>query len=310
MRFITVMRFTAVTFGVGPTIRHLGVVINHHLRKYESSDLETVKKIDKGLYADDFSGGETDDEKAVTLYRKTRSIFKDANMNMRKWRSNSQAVMEAVAEDEGCNEESSESNVAKMILNPEESSPVKVLGIPWDTVLDMLTFSLKGAISRGQQEGEMTKSRLLGASASLFDLIGLLAPVTFALKSLFQAVCISGIAWEDVLGADARRVWERWLSGAEKVREFVMPRCYIPEILSCSEVVLVGFCDASEKGYAAVIYIRGDFGDEMEVRTNFVSSKTKVAPIAKQTIPRLELLGALLLAMLLKRVMDILVNTI
>ena len=89
-----------------------------------------------------------------------------------------------------------------------------------------------------------------------------------------------------------------------------MPRCYIPEILSCSEVVLVGFCDASEKGYAAVIYIRGDFGDEKEVRTNFVSSKTKVAPIAKQTIQRLELLGALLLAMLLKRVMDILVNTI
>ena len=73
-------------------------------------------------------------------------------------------------------------------------------------------------------------------------MIGLLSPVTFALKSLFQAVCISGIAWEDVLGADARRVWERWLSGAEKVREFEMPRCYIPEILSCSEVVLVGFC--------------------------------------------------------------------
>ena len=66
-----------------------------------------------------------------------------------------------------------------MILNSEESSPVKVLGISWDTGLDMLTFSLKGAILRGQQAGEMTKSRLLGASASLFDLIGLLAACCF-----------------------------------------------------------------------------------------------------------------------------------
>ena len=174
-----------------------------------------------------FSGGEINDERALTFCRKTRSIFKDANMNIRKWRSNSQAVMEAIAEDDCFNEQSNDTNVAKMMLNPEESSPVKVLGIPWDMALDILKFSLKGAILRGRQAGEMTKSRLLDASASLYDLIGLLSPAMFALKSLFQLVCISGITWEDALGADAKSIWDRWLAGAEKVCEFDMPRCYI-----------------------------------------------------------------------------------
>ena len=89
---LVVMRFTRVTFGVGPSMWHLGAVINHHLRKYEKTDSETVRKIDKGLYADDFSGGDADDKKAVELYRKTRKIFSDANMNMRKWRSNSEVM--------------------------------------------------------------------------------------------------------------------------------------------------------------------------------------------------------------------------
>lgn len=90
-----------------------------------------------------------------------------------------------------------------------------------------------------------------------------------------------------------------------------MPRCYISEIVSCHDVALVGFCDASEKGYAAVIYLRGKFenDDRKEVRTNFVSSKKRVAPKEKQTVPRLELLGALVLAMLMKKVKGILEST-
>ena len=61
---------------------------------------------------------------------------------------------------------------------------------------------------------------------------------------------------------------------------------------------LHGFCDASENAYGGVIYLRMvDISDQVDFP--LVISKSKVAPIKKLTIPRLELCGAYLLSQLL-----------
>ena len=61
------------------------------------------------------------------------------------------------------------------------------------------------------------------------------------------------------------------------------------------------FCDASEDAYAAVVYLRGqDKGGDVHI--SLVISKTRVAPIKRLTIPRLELCGAKLLSQLLHHV--------
>ncbi|GFR12555.1 uncharacterized protein TNCT_263951 [Trichonephila clavata] len=57
--------------------------------------------------------------------------------------------------------------------------------------------------------------------------------------------------------------------------------------------ILHGFCDASTKAYAAVVYLKS----KQEI--HLVSAKTRVAPIKQLTTPRLELCGALLLAELI-----------
>jgi len=61
------------------------------------------------------------------------------------------------------------------------------------------------------------------------------------------------------------------------------------------------FSDASEKAHACVVYLWICYeSGETEVR--FVTSKAKVNPIKKQSIPRLELSGACLLAKLVSTV--------
>lgn len=66
---------------------------------------------------------------------------------------------------------------------------------------------------------------------------------------------------------------------------------------------LHGFCVASEKGYAAVIYTR--FVDaKQHARVNLLISKTRVSPIKPVSLPRLELNGATLLAKLMKKVQE------
>ena len=63
---------------------------------------------------------------------------------------------------------------------------------------------------------------------------------------------------------------------------------------------LIGFCDASSKAYASVVYLQLE--DEGTIEIQFISAKTRVAPIGGTTIPRMELLSALLLSKLIDSV--------
>ena len=59
-----------------------------------------------------------------------------------------------------------------------------------------------------------------------------------------------------------------------------------------------GYCDASLTAYAAVVYLGIQTSEGYYLR--FVVAKTRVAPLKKQSIPRLELLSALLLSRLME----------
>ena len=77
-----------------------------------------------------------------------------------------------------------------------------------------------------------------------------------------------------------------------------LPRCYFPKDATVIYQQLHGFSDASELAYSAVLYLR-QVDSTGAVHIALVAAKTKVAPIKRQSIPRLELCGAVLLAQLL-----------
>ena len=66
-----------------------------------------------------------------------------------------------------------------------------------------------------------------------------------------------------------------------------------------------GFCDASEDAFAGVVYIQMTDSED-KVHTSLVLAKTKVAPIKRVTITRLELCGAYLLTKILHHVREVL----
>ena len=89
--------------------------------------------------------------------------------------------------------------------------------------------------------------------------------------------------------------------GLQTVSSVCTPRCYFSNSSNIKSSELHCFSDVSERPYAAVIYLRSIYEDgRMDV--NLIASKTKVAPLKKLSIPRLELLGATILVRLARTV--------
>jgi hypothetical protein len=64
-----------------------------------------------------------------------------------------------------------------------------------------------------------------------------------------------------------------------------------------TDIQLHEFCDSSEKAYGACLYLRS-VNQQGEVTTKLFCSKSRVARVKKITLPRFELCGDLLLALL------------
>jgi hypothetical protein len=93
-----------------------------------------------------------------------------------------------------------------------------------------------------------------------------------------------------------------WRESLFELSNLRIPRCYTPIHFQIVDQQLICFSDASEKAYCGTVYLRSTntTGEGREVHISLVMAKTRVAPIKKVSLPRLELCGALLLAQMMR----------
>ncbi|GFV67153.1 integrase catalytic domain-containing protein [Trichonephila clavipes] len=97
--------------------------------------------------------------------------------------------------------------------------------------------------------------------------------------------------------------WMNFYQKLSKVNNFKIPRCIL--LPATIRIEIHGFFDASERTYAAVVYIKC-FNESGQSQTRLLCSKSRVAPLKTLTIPRLQLSLALLLSRLVKKVVPFL----
>ena len=98
--------------------------------------------------------------------------------------------------------------------------------------------------------------------------------------------------------------WLQWRSELKSLSGKHLPRCYSLRGAHVIAVELHVFCDAFEHAYAGVVYFCMIDSDG-SIHLSLVTSKMKVAPIKRLTIPHLDLCGAHLLAQLLHHVKQV-----
>ena len=138
-----------------------------------------------------------------------------------------------------------------------------------------------------------------------YDPLGFLSPLIIKFKILFQKLCESKVDWDQTLTGALVQEWKTLITDLQPIS---LPRSYFANVNGeVASYELYGFCDASVKAYAAVVYLVLKTEDTF---VRFVVAKMRVAPLQAQTIPRLELLSALLLSRLITTVSDSLKSTL
>ena len=127
---------------------------------------------------------------------------------------------------------------------------------------------------------------------------------------MFQKLCKAQRDWDELVDTELNQEWLSTLSDLRLAGRVNFERFHA-EGLGGNEVKslqLHCFADASEKAYGAVVYMIVEY--ESRVECEIVASKTRVAPLDKQTIPRLELLPNLTASRLVKSVSQALENVV
>ncbi|GFX73255.1 integrase catalytic domain-containing protein [Trichonephila clavipes] len=294
---LQVYRFNRVIFGVNSSPFLLAATIKYHIEKYNEIHPITVQHLDSFMYVDDWITGQDTREEALFMSRHAKNIMKEAGMEMRKWISNDTVLMAQWAA-EGFDTHPMDASIRL------GTNKTKVLGMAWQTLDDCLTLDTKGLLEF-VSINENTKRFMLQTIGKIFDPLGLLSPFTIRIKCLIQELWIKKVTWDEILPPKVKEKWLIWCKELPLLDNLRIPRLVLDstndEVSDLIEIHI--FCDASKLAYGAAAYVK--VRKQNEVLVNLIASKTRVAPLKAVTLPRLELLGALVAARLSSRVQEI-----
>lgn len=252
----------------------------------EKDNFPDAAKIAKThFYVDDFLAGADSVSNAKSLVTEMQRLMDSGCLPLRKWSSSHEEVLREMPED-------LKANSSTHAFEDVGETSQKILGLFWNLQADTLQ------VRAVEEQTVTTKRQLLSVIARTFDPLGLVAPATVLLKILLQDVWKSNLAWDDPIPHDILSRWDRFRSEMYYFKEMKIPR-YI-QVTADALLELHGFCDASTKAYASVVYLKVNSN---EIFISLVAAKTRVAPVKSITLPRLELQGALLLSELITTVL-------
>ncbi|XP_062544813.1 uncharacterized protein LOC134211695 [Armigeres subalbatus] len=286
----TIFLMDVATFGAtcSPTIAQY--IKNENAKKYKTHYPRAVEGILKGHYVDDYLDSFATMDEAKKVASEVRYVHSKAGFALHNWSSNSKDILDHLNE--------SPQSVVKDLTLAKSVYTERVLGMQWYSEIDVLSFSLMFSTEIEaivESNTRPTKRQMLKCMMSIFDPLGLLASFLIHGKVLMQEVWRSGISWDEPVSEKIFEQWQKWIAMFDQLKRIRIQRCYFEganiEMYRFLQVHV--FVDASETAYAAAVYYRTMKPDGTPQCT-LVTAKAKVAPLKYHSIPRLELMAAVL----------------
>ncbi|XP_062704268.1 uncharacterized protein LOC134286640 [Aedes albopictus] len=272
-------------------------VKNKNAEEHKAEYPSAAEAIQKKHYVDDYLDSLDTAKEATELALEVAHVHVAGGFTIRNWISNNHSVLERIGE----------TNPTTVKSFTGEGQAERLLGIVWLPEEDVFMFALSFRQDiRILIEGVLVPSKreMLRVVMSVYDPLGLVAAFVIHGKVLIQDVWRAGVDWDQRVPQDIFNRWKLWLETLLKMSEIRILRCYFPgyDPDSYRSLQLHIFVDASEQAFAACAYFR--IVDRGRVRCCLVASKTKVAPLKPLSIPRLELMAAVIGARLKRTIIE------
>ncbi|XP_039969979.1 uncharacterized protein LOC120781825 [Bactrocera tryoni] len=279
---ITPYHLTTVTYGTR-SAPFLAVRVLQQLLEDEGKNYPlAVPALKYGRYVDDIFGGADNTSELKAIANQLKQICTAGGFPLAKWQSNSEEVLNFISPAGACDEPHQLGDCTS-----------KLLGLYWHAKSDNLRFIMK---SHSDNQNKSSKRTILSEVAQIFDPLGFLSPLTIKAKMLLQELWLQKIGWDHHVPSKVLQSWQSLQLELQQIDTLNIPRWI--NTSKATNCEFHGFCDASQLAMAAAIYVtvHSASGEKL---TTLLCAKTKVAPLKRLTIPRLELSAALLLSKLI-----------
>ncbi|XP_053386622.1 uncharacterized protein LOC128550820 [Mercenaria mercenaria] len=241
---------------------------------------EAVSTVERNFYVDDLLKSVLDPSSGIRLAAELRELLSLGGFRLPKWLSNSEQVMNSIPERDRAEPR------AKLDLKTE-SFCERTLGLQWLVKQDQFVFDVN------LHDKGTTRRSILSVASSLYDPLELVAPVTLIPKLILQRACRLNLGWNELIPDAEAEKWSQWLSRLPALSKVSIDRCIIPSDLDRStlKAELHMFSDASEFAYGSSVYVNA-YDANGRSKCSLIIGKSRLAPIKRISIPRLELAAA------------------
>ena len=275
---IEVLQFQVHVFGNAGSPFLAVFVVQEHARKYKNQFPAAVDTICRSTLIDDVLDSADTVDEARSLLHRVREILRGAGMEMAKFHSNSEAVLQGIEREAraGATIEVSQLGTAADV------GEIKTLGLCYDARKDLFFFRTPAVPTL-----PWTKRRVLKLFPRLYDPLGFLLPYSIRARIYFSSIAGKERPWDEILPeAEGWTAWVKQLPELDAVR---FPRCLKRDLHKAAALHV--FADASAEAFAAAAYLVCSY-ESGPPTSCLVAAKAHVAPRKSTTIPRLELLAA------------------
>jgi hypothetical protein len=199
---------------------------------------DTVTFIQRDFYVDDGITSLSSEDEAIRLVHESIQLTAECGLRLHKFVCNSSKVLDSIDKDR-------RAEAVKDIDFKSNSLTVeRALGVSWCIENDQLKFRIV------VHSHALTRRGVLSTVCSMFDPLGLLAPVVLKGKIILQTLCKDHLGWDDPLPDSIRSQWEMWLQSLTQLTSLGINRCYKPENFGeLKRCELHNFSDACLSGY-------------------------------------------------------------
>ena len=100
----------------------------------------------------------------------------------------------------------------------------KALGIQWNISDDSFTFNIQ------LNRRPLTKRKIVSIISSIFDSLGLASPFVLEGRQLLQTLRNQHVQWDNIVGPEIRKDWERWEQKLKSVEDLNISRFTKPRM--------------------------------------------------------------------------------